>query len=745
MPTLRIHGNNPKFILGSSDSDALSIDGKNGFNVSQGGQKLLELTNDLEASTLEGSSGPDNTSDTDVVYNILLPPLAESLAADYQRKLLLAGATLPKIKSSSLSYLNAAQRIGFDYQSYFNDFTNEGHMYPVHGVGDLDRTEELMGKFISSVQGESFDITDLGIKIKVVDERLKTPNAFFDFHNIPTKMLDGSTKLPNGKRVEDHITYFNPKAEDDVGTENLMELDWISGNARFMNSSNVFNYDVSKEFPTSLASTRATPFLNQDEWLGLVFFMDGPQARVNNGGKVSNWRYVVPMNNVDIAWFVAKAYVPCGPGQGKQITTSDGKTLRVRPRTANETDDLTQIAYNQNRYMETVSKSVIISSSQHKSQAFNQRYTEKVLDFGELMMRKVPDGGINLPTLGVSNDTSGTSQNWDSLFSSFDADLMSIFNMWVTNANDQDKDYQIAFNEMLHMIKDKIDELKVPCPGRNSYLRDETETALDKFPVAHKLYKFFKDKYLREDTYNISVAALNTKARNPKSYIPTPVGETGWLVVESCCELEVPNEPGEFFIGWSILNQPTCTDVTNVCDTRQRRWVESHGYTLHQGPGVIFLTGGDFPHAGTQEPYLLEHNYPPQQIQADSTTHQRLRETDNEYNARVLAQLPQVHWRLDRQEIVLKALEKGVYTEANVGAGQKMLASIGTKTLLTAESRSPNFLGKAYQQLLANKSAIQDLVGREPVGNEVYEVVSVDNENLFIYGQQQSGYTSTSY
>ena len=38
------------------------------------------------------------------------------------------------------------------------------------------------------------------------------PNNFFDFHTIPTKHLDGSTKLPDGSRVEQHI-YFNPMAE----------------------------------------------------------------------------------------------------------------------------------------------------------------------------------------------------------------------------------------------------------------------------------------------------------------------------------------------------------------------------------------------------------------------------------------------------------------------------------------------------------------------------------------------------
>ena len=74
-----------------------------------------------------------------------------------------------KIKMSSLNYLNASKRIGFCYKTYYNDFNNEGHMYPVHGVGDIDKTKELMEKIINSVSGKIFSLTDLGINIKVSD------------------------------------------------------------------------------------------------------------------------------------------------------------------------------------------------------------------------------------------------------------------------------------------------------------------------------------------------------------------------------------------------------------------------------------------------------------------------------------------------------------------------------------------------------------------------------------------------
>ena len=83
-----------------------------------------------------------------------------SLVADYQKKLA-RGNKVSTIKMSSLSYANAAERVGFDFEKYYNDFTNEGHMYPVHGVGDIDQTAQLMGRFVKSSQGEAFKITDL--------------------------------------------------------------------------------------------------------------------------------------------------------------------------------------------------------------------------------------------------------------------------------------------------------------------------------------------------------------------------------------------------------------------------------------------------------------------------------------------------------------------------------------------------------------------------------------------------------
>ena len=48
--SLRIHGNQPKIVLGSNDSNALSIDGDKGFNISQGSQKLLQITNEEDST-----------------------------------------------------------------------------------------------------------------------------------------------------------------------------------------------------------------------------------------------------------------------------------------------------------------------------------------------------------------------------------------------------------------------------------------------------------------------------------------------------------------------------------------------------------------------------------------------------------------------------------------------------------------------------------------------------------------------
>ena len=103
------------------------------------------------------------------------------LRGDYAKKLGEASPA-PTIKMSSLSYANSAGRVGFNYEQYYNDFNNEGHMYPVHGGGDLDKTKDLMAKFAKSASGQAFGITDLDIMIKVTDESLTNPNSFFDLY-----------------------------------------------------------------------------------------------------------------------------------------------------------------------------------------------------------------------------------------------------------------------------------------------------------------------------------------------------------------------------------------------------------------------------------------------------------------------------------------------------------------------------------------------------------------------------------
>jgi hypothetical protein len=536
-----------------------------------------------------------------------------------------------------------------------------------------------------------------------------TKNAFFDFHNIPTKHLDGSTKLPDGTRVEQHIPYFNPKAETDYAAADLMAIDWISGNAKFVDAANSFGYSVDKEFPTTLTSTRVTPQMAQDEYFGLTFFMDGKQNRLTNGGTVSNWRYVSPGYNVDIAWFVTKAMVPCDASEAgaEEVTTTTGKSVFARPRRADETEDLGSIAYGQNRIMKTVSHSVVITNANDKNQSFNQRYGNKRVDFGDIMMKDdcenpVPDNAL-----------------WQKVHAQYVK--------WVGSVQPHLAEKQIAFYEMLRVMVDGLgDKLKGPY-----------QPVTDSDALA--ALQLFKDTYLKEETYNISITGLATKAQLAPSYMPTPVGETGWMVVPEEVELPVPDEKGEFFIGWSILNQPQNRDVANGENPTsgekeaQIRWCQTHGYAIHQGPGIIFLTGGEYPHCGTQEPYILEANEVPQK---------RAGETDEQFELRKRDQLPQVHWRLDRQEVILKSTKIGAYTESNVGAGQKMLASIGTKTPLEKPSRSRNFLGQYYQQLLADPAKIDALVGVDAAPNEVYEVVD-SPPKTFIYGVEQQSDSQT--
>ena len=138
-------------------------------------------------------------------------------------------------------------------------------------------------------------------------------------------------------------------------------------------------------------------------------------------------------------------------------------------------------------------------------------------------------------------------------------------------------------------------------------------------------------------------------------------------------------------------------------------------------------------HHGTQEPYLLKHNYTPVR---------REHETEDEFRDRVKCQLPLVHWRLDEPRVIFKSNTIGSFTEANVGAAQNMLLSVGTKTHTDTASRSPNFLGRHYQDLLAEPQKIQQLKNREARDGEVYEVVGVE-QRAFIYGERQQRHHSS--
>jgi hypothetical protein len=621
-------------------------------------------------------------------------------------------STSVKIKSSSLSYLNAAGRVGFDFNQYYNDFTNEGHIYPLHGVGDLDTSYNLLTKFIKSKEGRAFEITDLGIDIQVTDDALINNNCFFDFHTIPTKILDGSTKLPDGSRIESHIPYFTGKNHS--GDDCAAQLDWISGSARLLTPNKCFTNAPTGDVPTSLASTRDTPFLEDTENLQLTFFMDGKQARLTNGGSVSNWRYVVPlgMGRV-ISWFVAQAMRPCGAAEAdcETITTTNGLTKKVKPRTASETEDLNSIA-NEPRYMKTVSESVEINAPT-RAAAFNQRYGEKCVDFGDIILK----------------DEFSTADEYEN---GCDIGLMAKIKAVETKHDDK----QVLFYEMLKVIKNEA--------LSDVYIYDTANLTHS----VNSIMRWFIARYLNTDTYNISPKALVTKALKPPEYMWTPVCETGWLVVDEKDELPVPNDGGEYFIGWVIETQPMfeppALDPTirqAVVSPEKLQWLSTHGYALHQGPGLIYQTCGDFAHVGTQEPYILEYNYPAEQ---------QLGETDDNFQSRKKSQEPTVHWRLDQALVIRMSLQKGAVTQANVGAGQLALASIGTKTPVNTPSRSRNFLGQYYQKFLSNRTLIREICANDyqrPDG-AVYTCVNStfqEDRTIFRYGHEQQLPSSSGY
>ena len=124
----------------------------------------------------------------------------------------------------------------------------------------------------------------------------------------------------------------------------------------------------------------------------------------------------------------------------------------------------------------------------------------------------------------------------------------------------------------------------------------------------------------------------------------------------------------------------------------------------------------------------MKHNYKPVIREGESI---------DQFKNRIKDQLPVVHWRLDKPDVIFKSNIKGQFTEANVGAAQNMLLSIGTKTKKEKESRSPNFLGRYYQDLLSDPSKIKELVNRKPKNDEVYQVTDVD-KNIFLFGQKQN-------
>ena len=594
----------------------------------------------------------------------------------------------PKVKMSSLSYMNSAGRAGFDFNTHFNDFTNEGHMYPVHGVGDLDQSSELLSRFIKSTEGKAFKIVDLDLDIQVAEDTgIPVENAYIDFHVIPTKHLDGSTRLADGSRPENHIKYFNPKV-DKVFGEN--KIDWISGNA-MLDSTSYFGGPLAKPpeniVPTTLASTRATPYLDQDEYLGLTFFSDGPQTRVNNGGQVTNWRYVVPGYDTDIVWFVAQAYVPCTNAEISEqkctmMETTTGKSVYGRPRTAAETDDL-DTHPRSNRLMKTVSTHTVkIKNGYDRSTSFNQRYGNKQVDYGDILMKSPKELKDSWHA------------NWECDSEDTKCKATKLYKKWVVDRFVPNK--QIAFYEICDMYVSHLhSEENLKCSPNTKKMEKECSVQYEKFEEMRGMLNTMPSDSSgpgKKGWFDISVESLSTKCLGGKAYLPTPVGETGWMVVEAPHALEVPSGPGEFFIGWSVLNQPS--HRLNVADQDALNWAVSHGYKIHQGPGMLYITGGKQSHPGNLEPFLLEHDY---------------FDYDNVAGREKAASIPNVHWRLDTPSVIRRSLDHGAVTETNVGAFQKMLVSVGTQTALHVPSRSPNFLGRYYQKLLSNPALLKDL------------------------------------
>jgi hypothetical protein len=319
--------------------------------------------------------------------------------------------------------------------------------------------------------------------------------------------------------------------------------------------------------------------------------------------------------------------------------------------------------------MQCVTDPIRIKNGSTRSAAFNQRYPNKGVNFGDVILKDRP--------VIPSTCAAGPAQAL--------MECMAIFDKHVTDTRFPDK--QIAFNLMLTKALTRLRESS-PKSGY-TIIGDPID------PTELQWWTWFTQTFINTDTYNISPTALSVKARSRKEYMPANIGETGWMVVELDGRLDVPDEDGEYFIGWGMLNQPP--DLLQPQYTEGSVFAQSQGWALHQGPGMLFMTGGDHPHIGTQEPYLLEHNYPPTITDHDPASRKNQKRREKQ-------QLPTVHWRLDEPSVIRAGLKKGAITETNVGAAQLMLQSVGSLTQISQRSRSPNFL--AYLAALGLKGSV---------------------------------------
>lgn len=579
-----------------------------------------------------------------------------------------------RIKNSSLNYVNARNRVEdgkaacsatdpYDRSCFYEDFNNEGHMYPFHGTGDDDKLPDLLTAVIKSHQGEEFGIKSdkITLKNKKSVPFLTADNAFFDFHTIPTRILDGSAKMPDGLRIEQWLKKGWAVLDESSGYARI-KFDALS--VDYQKNENVAKLK-DRNIPTSHLAVRQSPYLKQDENLAIVMFNDGPFARINNGGYVNAWRYVVPTGyHADIGWGVFRAWkpAPAGATDAKEITTSNGAKVKVVKRTALDVEnpqEFLQLQHEQNRYMELVSDVVIIKQAADKAAAFDQRFSGKRMDFGDLIFKPEPEVAAGLSKL-LTKPNEATKMV---------IDAAKHYEVMVT-ARPMNKQKQFAFYEMINSIFTALKQRGVSVPG--PYEKVETGT------LVWNVWDTFKQTFLNDDTYNISHTALNTKAQLAKTYMPTSIGDTGWLVVTTGDELYVPQDDGEYYIGWFISCQPHNTDMVEPAYPQDVEFALNNGYVLHQGPGMIYMTAGDYAHGGAQEPYLLEHNY--------------------KYMENVPTNMPKeqaafLHWRLDAPEVIMRSMKRGAFTETNVGAGQRTLLSIGTRTPNGISSKSTNYLG----------------------------------------------------